>query len=135
MNKTKFGIFTFAIGSNEETAKMSGINIKRHLIWVYSISGLLAGLAGVILASRMASGQPSAGTTYELDVIAACVIGGTSLFGGQGKVSGALVGAILMGLIRNGSTLLGISAFWQLIVIGSIIWLAVAWDSYRRRLA
>jgi len=135
LNKTKFGIFTFAIGSNEETAKMSGINIKRHLIWVYSISGLLAGLAGVILASRMASGQPSAGTTYELDVIAACVIGGTSLFGGQGKVSGALVGAILMGLIRNGSTLLGISAFWQLIVIGSIIWLAVAWDSYRRRLA
>ena len=133
LNKMTLGRHALAIGSNQETARMSGVNVSLELVKVYGISGLLAGLGGVILASRTAIGSPTAGQMYELDAIAACVIGGTSLFGGVGTISGAIIGAGLMGLIRNGSNLLGISAFWQQIVIGVIICLAVAWDQYRRR--
>lgn len=135
LNKTTLGRHAFAIGSNLETARMSGVSVSRELVKVYTISGALAGLGGVILASRIVTGQPTAGQMYELDAIAACVIGGTSLFGGVGTVTGAVIGAGLMGLIRNGANLLNVSAFWQQIVIGVIIAIAVAWDQYRRRTA
>lgn len=133
LNKTTLGRHAFAIGSNEETARMSGVNVSKELVKVYTLCAGLAGLGGVILASRTTIGSPTAGQMYELDAIAACVIGGTSLFGGVGSVSGAVIGAGLMGLIRNGSNLLGVSSFWQRIVIGVIICIAVAWDQYRRR--
>ncbi len=133
LNKTTLGRHAFAIGSNLETARMSGVSVSKELVKVYTISGALAGLGGVILASRIVTGQPTAGQMYELDAIAACVIGGTSLFGGVGTISGAVIGAGLMGLIRNGANLMNVSAFWQQIVIGIIIAIAVAWDQYRRR--
>ncbi len=131
--KTRVGRYIYAIGSNVEAARMSGINVSRQLLKVYTICGGLAALAGVILSSRIMTGQPTAGLSYELDAIAACVIGGTSLFGGVGTIVGSVTGAALMGLIRNGCNLLNISAFWQQIVIGVIIWIAVAWDQYQRR--
>ncbi len=133
LNRTLLGQYAFAIGSNPETARLSGIRIAKYLVCIYTIQGLLAGLGGVIQASRIVTGQPTAGLGYELDVIAACVIGGTSLFGGEGTVLGAIIGAALMELIRNGADLLNISAFWQDVIIGIIIWVAVAWDGYRRR--
>lgn len=133
LRKTPLGRYSFAIGSNVETARMSGVRVSRQLVKVYTLCGGLAGLAGVILASRIVTGQPTAGQGYELDAIAACVIGGTSLFGGVGTIIGAVIGAALMGLIRNGCNLLNVSAFWQLIVIGVIILVAVGWDQYRRR--
>lgn len=133
LRKTTLGRQAFAIGSNEEAARMSGVGVSRQLIKVYTICGGLAGLGGVILASRIVTGQPTAGQMYELDAIAASVIGGTSLFGGVGTAAGAVIGAGLMGLIRNGSNLLNVSAFWQQIAIGVIICIAVAWDQYRRR--
>ncbi len=135
LRKTPLGRYTYAIGSNLEAARMSGVNVARQLVKVYMISGGLAGLAGVILASRTTVGSPTGGEGYELDAIAACVIGGTSLFGGVGSVLGSVVGAALMGLIRNGCNLLNVSTFWQLIVVGVIIWIAVAWDQYRRKRA
>ena len=135
LRKTPLGRYAYAIGSNVEAARMSGINVSRQLVYVYAICGMLSGLAGVILASRIVTGQPTAGLSYELDAIAACVIGGTSLFGGVGTALGSVTGAGLMGLIRNGSNLLNVSAFWQQIVIGVIIWIAVAWDQYRRKRA
>ncbi len=131
LNKTLLGRHAFAIGSNREAAEMSGIRVSKQLVKVYMICGGLSGLAGVILASRIVTGQPTAGIGYELDAIAACVIGGTSLFGGVGTIAGSVVGAGLMGLIRNGSNLLNVSTFWQQISIGVIIWVAVAWDQYR----
>ncbi len=133
LNKTPTGRYAYAIGSNAETTRMSGIDVSRQLVKVYALSGLLSGLAGVIQASRIVTGQPTAGMGIELDAIAACVIGGASLFGGVGTVVGSITGAALMGLIRNGSNLLNVSAFWQQIVIGVIIWIAVAWDQYRRK--
>lgn len=133
LRKMPLGRYAYAIGSNVEAARMSGIDVSRQLIWVYTICGALSGLAGVILASRIVTGQPTAGLGYELDAIAACVIGGTSLFGGVGTALGSVTGAGLMGMIRNGSNLLNVSAFWQQIVIGVIIWIAVAWDTYRRK--
>jgi ribose transport system permease protein len=133
LNRTLLGRYAFAIGSNPETARLSGINIAKYLTLLYVISGALAGFGGVLQASRIITGQPTAGTGYELDAIAAAVIGGTSLFGGEGSVLGAIIGAALMGLIGNGCDLLNVSAFWQQIIVGVIIWAAVAWDGYRRR--
>jgi ribose transport system permease protein len=100
---------------------------------VYVISGALAGFGGMIAASRVNSGQPNFGIGLELDVIAAAVIGGASLFGGQGTVVGTLIGAFLIALIRNGAVLLDINTFYQQVIIGVVIWLAVFWDQYRRR--
>lgn len=133
LGKASLGRYVYAIGSNIEAARMAGVHVSRQLMKVYTLCGGLAGLAGVILASRIVTGQPTAGQGYELDAIAACVIGGTSLFGGVGTIVGTVIGAALMGLIRNGCNLLNISAFWQLIVIGVIILAAVAWDQYRRK--
>jgi ribose transport system permease protein len=116
-----------------EASLLSGISVKGVLVAVYTAAGFFSGLAGVILASRLSTGQPTAGTGYELDVIAACVIGGASLTGGRGGILGAVVGALLIGILRNGCNLLDISAFWQQFAIGAIIVIAVLSDQLRQR--
>ncbi len=133
--RTRLGRYAYAMGSNLEAARLSGIPIKRYLTTVYVIAGALAGLGGMIAASRVNSGQPNYGLGLELDVIAAAVIGGASLFGGQGTVVGTLIGAFLIALIRNGAVLLNVDIFYQSVIIGVVIWIAVFWDQYRRRLA
>lgn len=133
LSRTKLGRYAYAIGSNMEAARLSGIPIRRYLTAVYVISGALAGFGGMIASSRVASGQPNFGMGLELDVIAAAVIGGASLFGGQGTVIGTLIGAFLIALIRNGAVLLDVNIFYQQVIIGVVIWLAVMWDQYRRR--
>ncbi len=126
--RTKLGRYTFAIGGNEEAAILSGINVKFYKTLVYGICGMLSGLAAVILTARLNSAQPIAGIMYELDAIAATVIGGTSLLGGEGSIPGTLIGALIMGVLRNGLNLLGVSSFIQQIVIGSVIIVAVLVD-------
>ncbi len=126
--KTKIGRYIYAIGGNEQAAKLSGINIKKVKITVYAIAGALAALGGVIVASRLDSAQPNAGISYELDAIAAVVIGGTSLSGGKGSVWGTVMGAIIIGVLNNGLVLLNVSPFWQQVVKGSVILLAVIID-------
>ncbi|HEX4203512.1 MAG TPA: ABC transporter permease [Ktedonobacteraceae bacterium] len=133
LTRTRLGRYTYAIGSNGEAARLSGIPIKKYLTIIYVLAGLLAGFGGMIASSRVASGQPNAGTGLELDVIAAAVIGGSSLFGGQGTVLGTLIGAFLIALIHNGSVLLNIDSNTQSIIIGGVIWLAVIWDQFRRK--
>ena len=133
LSRTRLGRYAYAMGSNLEAARLSGIPIRRYLTSVYVISGALAGLGGMIAMSRVNSGQPNFGIGLELDVIAAAVIGGASLFGGQGTVLGTLIGAFLIALIRNGAVLLDINTFYQQVIIGVVIWLAVIWDQYRRR--
>lgn len=133
LSRTKLGRYAYAMGSNPEAARLSGIPIRRYLTSVYVISGALAGLGGMIAASRVNSGQPNYGVGLELDVIAAAVIGGASLFGGQGTILGTLIGAFLIALIRNGAVLLNVDIFYQSVIIGVVIWLAVFWDQYRRR--
>ena len=132
LTRTKLGRYSYAIGSNEEAARLSGIPIRLYLTVVYVIAGGLAGLGGMIATSRTQSGQPNFGLGLELDVIAAAVIGGASLFGGQGTVVGTLIGAFLIALIRNGAVLLDINIYWQAVIIGVIIWVAVAFDQFRR---
>lgn len=133
MEHTKLGRYAFAIGSNEAAAFYAGIPVGFHTIAVYAIGGLLTGLAGMIEASRLMTGQPTAGQGYELQAIAAVVIGGGSLRGGEGSVIGTLVGAFIMGLLSNGSDLLGISPYLQQAIIGAIIILAVSFDELRKR--
>jgi ribose transport system permease protein len=133
LSRTKLGRYAYAMGSNYEAARLSGIPIKRYLTLVYVISGALAGFGGMIASSQVASGQPNFGMGLELDAIAAAVIGGASLFGGQGTVVGTLIGAFLIALIRNGSVLLDVNIYYQQVIIGVVIWVAVLWDQYRRR--
>jgi ribose transport system permease protein len=135
LTRTKLGRYAYAMGSNVEAARLSGVPVKRYLTVVYVLCGILTGFGGMIAASRVNSGQPNFGIGLELDVIAAAVIGGASLFGGEGKVIGTLLGALLIALIRNGSVLLDINTFYQQVIIGVIIWVAVFWDRYRRRVA
>jgi ribose transport system permease protein len=123
----------YAIGGGAEVARLSGIRVKRVTTWVYVLAGTLAGLAGVVLAMRLDSSQPSAGTGYELDTIAAVVIGGASLTGGVGRISGTIVGVLIIGVLHNGLNLLGISPFVQQVVIGLVIALAVMLDVLRRK--
>jgi len=132
LTKTPFGRYTYALGSNFEAARLSGIRTTRNLVYIYLLGGFLYGAAGIILASRLSTGQPTSGTGYELDVIAACVIGGASLSGGSGTIWGAILGALLIGVLRNGSNLLDISAFWQQVAIGTIIVIAVFIDQYQK---
>lgn len=129
---TRLGRHTYAIGGNAEAARLAGVPVNRAKMILYTFCGATCGLAGLILASRLNSGQPTAGAGYELDVIAACVIGGASLSGGEGTVAGALIGALIMGVLRNGCNLLDISAFWQQVAIGAIIIIAVFIDQTRR---
>ena len=133
LSRTTLGRSAYAIGSNFQTARLSGIPVNRVLTAVYVIQGLLAGLGGVIVASRVVTADPTAGTNYNLDAIAAAVIGGASLFGGEGTVIGGLIGALLMELISNGGDLLNISNFWQDVILGVVIIAAVAYDQVRRR--
>lgn len=131
MRYTKYGKHTYAIGSNEEAARVAGINIKRHKILVYSIAGALSGLAGVVTASRAMSAQAGMGMMYELDAISAAVIGGTSLFGGRGRITGTLIGVLILGVITSGFVFLRIDAYYQDMVKGAIIVGAVVLDQYR----
>jgi len=128
LTRTKLGRYTYATGGNEQAAILSGVNVKKIKIVVYSLCGLLSGAAGVLLTARLNSAQPIAGIMYELDAIAAVVIGGTSLMGGEGKLTGTLIGALIMGVLRNGLNLLDVSSFIQQIVIGSVIICAVLID-------
>ena len=133
LSHTRLGRYTYAIGSNQEAARLSGIPIKKYLVAVYVLLGLLTGLAGMIAVSRLGIGEPNFGIGLELDVIAATVVGGASLFGGQGTIVGTLIGVFLIGLIRDGSVLLDVNSFTQDVIIGVVIWLAVFWDQFRRR--
>ncbi|MDZ4800341.1 MAG: ABC transporter permease [Bryobacteraceae bacterium] len=133
MEHTKLGRYAFAIGSNPDAAWYAGIPVGFHTTAVYAIGGLLTGLSGMIEASRLMTGQPTAGQGYELQAIAAVVIGGGSLRGGEGSVVGTLVGAFIMGLLSNGSDLLGISPYLQQAIIGGVIILAVTFDELRKR--
>ncbi|GAA4887530.1 ABC transporter permease [Saccharopolyspora cebuensis] len=133
LTRTRLGRYAYVMGSNMEAARLSGVPVRSHLTWVYVLSGALAGLGGMIAASRINSGQPNFGEGLELDVIAAVVIGGASLFGGRGTVWGSLIGAFLVAVIRNGAVQLNIGTFYQNVLIGVIIWLAVWWDRYQRR--
>jgi ribose/xylose/arabinose/galactoside ABC-type transport system permease subunit len=132
---TRFGRHTYAIGSNVEAARHAGVRVHRTLMVVYTLGGLLTGLAAMIAMSRTVSAQPTAGIGAELDVIAAVVIGGASLSGGRGTVTGTIVGTLLISFLRNGCTLIGISTNAQLIVIGVVIVLAVAVDQFTREKA
>jgi ribose transport system permease protein len=133
LSRTRLGRYTYAIGSNPEAARLSGIPIARYLTIIYILQGVLAGFGGMIASSRVLSGQPAFGVGLELDVIAAVVIGGASLFGGQGTIVGTLIGAFLIALIHNGAVLLNVNEFYQDVIIGVVIWLAVMWDQFRRR--
>ena len=133
LNATPMGRHIYAIGGNPQSARVSGINVDRVLVWVYTICGGLAGLAGLLLIGRTGSAFPNAGLGAELDAIAAVIIGGASFFGGRGTVAGCIAGVIIMGLLRNGLNLMDVSVFWQQILIGFIIVGAVYFDVVRRR--
>ncbi|GGF18922.1 ribose ABC transporter permease [Halobacillus andaensis] len=128
LRNTVFGRQVYSVGGNEEASILSGIRADRVKIWVYSITGMLSVLAGIILTSRLNSAQPTAGTMYELDAIAAVVLGGTSLTGGRGWLTGTLIGALIIGVLDNGLNLLNVSSFYQQIVKGGVILLAVVLD-------
>ncbi|WP_405666722.1 substrate-binding domain-containing protein [Streptomyces sp. NBC_01166] len=131
--RTYIGRSMYAIGGNEEAARLSGLRVKKQKLAIYALSGLFAAVAGIVLASRLVSAQPQAAQGYELDAIAAVVIGGASLAGGVGKASGTLIGALILAVLRNGLNLLSVSAFWQQVVIGVVIALAVLLDTLRRK--
>ncbi len=133
LEHTRLGRYAFSIGSNPEAAYYAGVPVRFHTTAVYAIAGLLTGLAGMIEASRLMTGQPTSGQGYELTAIAAVVIGGGSLRGGEGSVLGTLVGAFIMGLLANGSDLLGTNPYWQQVIIGAVIIVAVAIDELRKR--
>jgi len=128
LTKTIVGRYNFALGSNEEAARLSGINVRAWKLAIYTITGVFSGVAGIIMASRLNSAQPALGQGYELEAIAAVVIGGTSLFGGEGGVIGTLVGIMLIGVLNNGLVILGVSSYLQPVVIGAIIVLSVFID-------
>jgi len=131
LNKTIFGRYVYAVGGNKEAARLAGINTKSVLMSVYMICGALASISGILLASRMNSGQPNAGLMYELDVIAAVVVGGTSLFGGRGSIVGTFLGTMLIGILRNGLNLLNVNSYIQQVIVGVVILLAVLMDQRR----
>jgi len=133
LSKTITGRRVFALGGNEEAARFSGINTRRIKMLVYLLSATLAGFAGVVMTSRMGSAQSSLGISYELDGIAAVIIGGASMSGGEGTVTGTIIGAALMGIIKNALVLLKVDPYWQQLIIGFIIILAVSIDQFRKR--
>jgi len=130
---TRYGKFTYAIGANPQAARVSGINVARHLIVVYTIAGTLSGLAGIVTSARAVSGQAGMGMMYELDAIAAAVIGGASLSGGIGRITGTVIGTMILGVVTSGFTFLRIDAYYQEIVKGAIIIAAVIADQYRQK--
>ena len=128
LSRTRFGRYVYGIGGNEEATRLSGVNVRFHKTMVYVVSGLTSAIAAVLLTARLNTAQPIAGIMYELDAIAAVVIGGTSLSGGDGHLGGTLIGALTMGVLRNGLNLLGVSSFLQQLVIGVVIIVAVLVD-------
>jgi ribose transport system permease protein len=135
MNKTKMGRYIYAVGGNAQAARFSGIKVSRVKFFVHAYSGLMAGLAGIVLASRMYSGQPTAGDGAEMDAIAAVVVGGTSMSGGSGKIGGTIIGGLIIGVLNNGLNLLNVNSFWQYVVKGAVILLAVFIDYLKNRKA
>lgn len=133
LNKTAFGRYTFAIGSNEEAVRLSGVNTDRWKIADYVVSGAICGIAGILIASRLNSAQPALGQGYELDAIAAVVIGGTSLSGGEGTILGTVIGAFIMSVLTNGLRILSVPQEWQIVTTGVIIIFAVYLDILRRK--
>ncbi|MGN6529866.1 MAG: ABC transporter permease [Burkholderiaceae bacterium] len=133
LTRTTLGRHVYAVGSNAEAARLSGVNVSGVVLFTYVVSGALAGLAGCVLMSRLVTGQPNEGVMYELDAIAASVIGGTSLIGGVGTISGTAIGSFVIGILRNGLNMNGVSAFTQQIVIGLVILLTVWVDQMRNR--
>jgi len=133
LSKTKFGKYTYAIGGNQNAAKICGINVDRNLILIYMYAGLLSAIAGILLTARISVGQPSMGVSFELDAIAAAVIGGTSLLGGVGTIPGTIIGALIIGVLNNSLDLLGVSSYWQQILKGAIIVAAVLIDSRKNK--
>jgi ribose/xylose/arabinose/galactoside ABC-type transport system permease subunit len=134
LQRTRFGLHTYAVGGNEEASTRAGIPVKNHLTKVYVLSALMAAVAGVLFAVRFSNGAANAGEALLLDSIAAVVIGGASLFGGEGNILGTLIGALIIAVIQNGFVILGINGFWQYVAIGSVIILAVLVDQARARL-
>jgi ribose transport system permease protein len=130
---TPFGQQVIAIGGNEEAARLSGINVQRRLVSVYMISGMLAGVGALILTARLGAAEPISGVGYELNAIAAAVMGGASLAGGQGSILGTVVGALIMGALQNGLTLNNVPSFYQQVAVGAVIIVAVFVDQWRRR--
>lgn len=133
LSRTIVGRYNFAIGSNEEATRLSGVNVQKWKIIIYMIAGLFTGLAGILMASRLNSAQPALGMGYELEAIAAVVIGGTSLSGGKGTIIGTVIGALIMSVLTNGLRILSVPQEWQTIVVGFVILLAVYADILRRR--
>ena len=133
MNNTKFGRHIYAVGGNAQAAEFSGISTARVKFLVHVYTGLMAGIAGVVLASRMYSGQPTAGDGAEMDAIAAVVVGGTSMSGGSGKIGGTIIGGLIIGVLNNGLNLMNVNSFWQYVVKGAVILLAVFIDYLRNR--
>ncbi len=133
LSKTLLGRYTFAIGSNEEATRLSGVNTRRWTIFVYMFAGAFTGVAGIIIASRLGSAQPQIGMGYELQAIAAVIIGGTSLLGGRGTILGTVIGALIMSVLVNGLRIMSIQTEWQNIVVGIVVLIAVFFDSLRNR--
>jgi ribose transport system permease protein len=133
LSKTLLGRYTFAIGSNEEATRLSGVNTRRWTILIYMFAGAFTGIAGIIIAARLDSAQPQIGTGYELQAIAAVIIGGTSLLGGRGSILGTVIGALIMSVLVNGLRIMSIQSEWQNIVVGVVVLLAVFLDSLRNR--
>jgi ribose transport system permease protein len=133
LTRTRFGRYVYAVGGNPEAARLAGIRTNRVLVEVYVICGILTALSGILLASRLTSGQPNAGLMYELDVIAAVVVGGTSLNGGRGTIVGTFIGSMLIGVLRNGLNLLDVESYVQQVVVGVVILLAVMADQWKRK--
>lgn len=135
LTQTRFGRYLYALGGNEDSAKLSGINTNKIKTLVYVISGFVSSIAGIIITSRIGSASPNAGTSFELDAIAAVVIGGTSLSGGEGKITGTIIGALIIGVLNNGLNLMNVSPFYQSIVKGLVILIAVLLDKKSRKKA
>lgn len=133
LNKTIMGRYNFAIGSNTEATRLSGVNVAGWLTGIHALAGAFFGIAGIVISSRLGSAQPAIGQGYELEAIAAVVIGGTSLAGGQGTISGTIIGAFIMSVLTNGLRIVGVAQEWQTVVIGAVVILAVFIDTYRRK--
>lgn len=133
MNKTRFGRYIYAVGGNAETSKWSGLNVGKIKIMVYVIMGVLTSVAGIIVAARLGSGQPSAGNGFEMDCITAAVVGGTSMAGGKGKISGTIVGVLLITVLVNGMTLIDVNSYWQQVIKGIIIVVSVLMDTRTKK--
>ena len=129
---TRLGEYTYAIGGNEEATRLSGVPVDRYKVGVYTLCGAFAATAGLVLTARLRTAEPNAATGYELDAIAATVMGGTSLFGGEGGVVGTIIGALIIATLRNGLNLLNVQAYYQQLAIGLVIILAVALDRFRQ---